>query len=81
MSDKFVALTKKTYPALADKDLRAFIEPIKGDYARPEQFFLKDAESKKIWTDAVAATFTRNEAPVSDTFKKAAQQINQLHQS
>jgi multiple sugar transport system substrate-binding protein len=79
--DKFVALTKKTYPALADKDLRAFVEPIKGDYARPEQFFLKDAESKKIWTDAVAATFTRNEAPVSDTFRKAAQQINQLHQS
>jgi hypothetical protein len=65
---------------LADKDLRVFIEPIKGDYSRPEQFYLKDAESKLIWTDAAAATFTRNEAPVSDTFRKAAQQINQLHQ-
>ena len=77
--DKFVALTKKTYPALANKDLDAFVKPIKGNYGRPEQFFLKDSESKKIWSDAVAATFTRNEAPVSDTFKKAAEQINQLH--
>ena len=77
--DKFVALTKKTYPALATKDLDAFVKPIKGSYARPEQFFLKDAESKKVWSDAVAATFTRNEAPVSDSFKKAAEQINLLH--
>ncbi|MGH2353452.1 MAG: ABC transporter substrate-binding protein [Chloroflexota bacterium] len=79
--EKFVTLTKQTYPALADKNVKAFIDPIKGDFGRPEQFFLKDAESKKIWSDAVAATFTKNEAPVSDTFKKAVQQINQLHTS
>jgi multiple sugar transport system substrate-binding protein len=79
--DRFVDLTKKTYPALADKNLRAFVEPIRGDYARPEQFYLKDAESKKIWSDAVATTFTRNEAPVSDTFRDAAQRINRLHES
>ena len=77
--DKFVDLMKKTYPSLADKNLKAFIDPIKGSYGRPEQFYLKDADSKKIWTDAVAATFTRNEAPVTDTFRKAAQQINALH--
>ena len=77
--DKFVQLTKKTYPALADKNLKAFVDPIKGDYARPEQFFLLDAESKKVWTDAVSATFTKNERPVGDTFRAAAQQVNQLH--
>lgn len=78
--DKFVALTKKTYPQLADKNLTAFIQPIKGDYARPEQFYPADTESKKIWTDAVNVTFTRNEAPVGDTFRKAAQQITQFNQ-
>ena len=77
--DRFVELTKKTYPALADKNLRAFIEPIKGDYARPEQFYLKDADAKKFWADAVTATFTRNEQTVPDAFRKAAQQVNQLH--
>jgi multiple sugar transport system substrate-binding protein len=77
--DRFVDLTKKTYPALADKNLRTFVEPIKGDYARPEQFYPKDADAKKHWTDAVSATFTRNEVPVPDAFRAAAQQINQLH--
>lgn len=77
--ERFVELTKKTYPQLADKHLKAFTEPIKGDYARPEQFFRSDTEAKQHWADAVSATFTRNEAPVSDTFKRAAQQINQLH--
>jgi multiple sugar transport system substrate-binding protein len=79
--ERFIELTKKTYPQLADKNLRAFIEPIKGNYARPEQFFLKDTESKKIWADAVAATFTRNEAPLADTFRNAAQQITDLNMS
>ncbi|HEU5318627.1 MAG TPA: extracellular solute-binding protein [Chloroflexota bacterium] len=79
--DRFVAVTKKTYPALADKQLEAFVKPIKGDYARPEQFFLKDSEAKKIWSDAVTATFTKNEAPVADAFRKAAEQINELHRA
>ena len=50
-----------------------------GDYGRPEQFFQKDAEAKKIYTDTIAATFTRNEIPVQDGFRRAAQQINALH--
>ncbi len=79
--ERFVTLTKKTYPQLADKHLEAFTAPIKGDYARPEEFYLKDTESKKVWSDAVTATFTKNEAPVADTFRKAAQQINQINAS
>jgi hypothetical protein len=77
--DRFVELTKKTYPQLADKNLQAFTAPIKGDYARPEQFYLKDTDAKKIWADAVTVTFTKNEQPVADAFKAAAQQVNQLH--
>jgi ABC-type glycerol-3-phosphate transport system substrate-binding protein len=77
--EKYVSLMKKTYPAFADKNLDAFIKPIKGDYGRPEQFYRQDAEAKKIWSDAVTKTFTKNEAPVPDTFRAAAQQINQLH--
>ncbi len=77
--DKYVELSKKYYPQLANKNVSAFIQPIKGDYARPEQFYVKDADAKKFWADAVTATFTKNEAPVPDAFKKAAQQINQLH--
>lgn len=77
--ERFVTLTKKAYPELADKNLTAFIQPIKGDYGGPEEFYLKDSDSKKIWSDAVAATFTKNAAPVADTFKAAAQQISQLN--
>jgi multiple sugar transport system substrate-binding protein len=79
--ERFVTLTKKTIPQLSDKNLKVFIEPIKGDYARPEQFYAKDAESKKIWTDAVTTTFTKNAAPVADTFRAAAQQITQLNRT
>jgi ABC-type glycerol-3-phosphate transport system substrate-binding protein len=79
--ERFVTLTKKTIPQLADKNLKVFVEPIKGDYARPEQFYAKDAESKKIWTDAVTTTFTKNAAPVADTFRAAAQQITQLNRA
>ncbi|MGH2355686.1 MAG: ABC transporter substrate-binding protein [Chloroflexota bacterium] len=77
--ERFVTLTKQAYPQLADKNLEAFIKPILGNYARPEQFFQKDAESKKIWSDTVNKTFTKNEATVPDAFRAAAQQINQLH--
>jgi multiple sugar transport system substrate-binding protein len=77
--EKYVSLMKKTYPAFADKNLTAFIKPIAGNYARPEQFYRQDAEAKKIWTNAVTTTFTKNEAPVPDAFRAAAQQINQLH--
>jgi multiple sugar transport system substrate-binding protein len=79
--ERFVDLTKKTYPQLADKNLKAFIEPIKGSYGRPEQFYLKDIESKKAWTDAQTATFTKNEQPIPDAFKKAAQLVNQINAS
>lgn len=81
MAARFVTLTKQTYPQLADKNLKAFVAPITGDYARPEQFYLKDTESKKLWADAVTATFTKNERPVADTFRAAAQQITQLNMS
>jgi len=77
--DRFVELTKKGIPQLADKNIKAFTEATKQDYANPEQFFKKDQESKKVWTEAVNATFVRNEQSVVDAFRKAAQQINAIN--
>jgi ABC-type glycerol-3-phosphate transport system substrate-binding protein len=77
--DRYVDLTRRTYPALGDKQLRAFVDPIRGDYAGPEEFYLKDAEAKRAWADAVTATFTQNDVPVADAFRQAAQQVNRLH--
>lgn len=77
--DRYVQLTKKGWPGLADKNLAAFTEGTKQDYARAEQFFKNDSESKKVWSQTVTAVFTRNEQPVVDAFRAAAQQVNAIN--
>jgi multiple sugar transport system substrate-binding protein len=77
--DKFVGLLKKQYPALANKNLSAFTEPITAGFARPNEFFLKHAEAVQIWTAASNATFVNNTSSVSDAFRKAAEDVNRLH--
>ncbi|HEV2125799.1 MAG TPA: extracellular solute-binding protein, partial [Chloroflexota bacterium] len=47
--ERFIQLTKKSNSLLADKNLTAFTEGTSKNYARPEQFFKDDNESKKIW--------------------------------
>jgi ABC-type glycerol-3-phosphate transport system substrate-binding protein len=79
MQDSFAALVKKGFPQLADKNLAAFTDPIKQDYAHAEQFFAaKDTEAKAAFTDAINAVFVKNEQPVSDGFRSAAQKANAL---
>jgi ABC-type glycerol-3-phosphate transport system substrate-binding protein len=77
--DKYVALLKKQYPALADKNLAAFTEPIRADWARPNQYYLKNSDAQKIWSTAAAATFGTNKEALADTMRKAADDINKLH--
>ena len=77
--DKYVALLKKQYPALASKNLAVFTEPITAGYARPNEYFLKHAEAEKVWNAASTATFVNNTENVSDAFRKAAEEINKLH--
>jgi ABC-type glycerol-3-phosphate transport system substrate-binding protein len=77
--DRYVQLMKKASPALADKNLAAFTEATTQNYARTEQFFKRDAESKTVWSDTVAAVFTRNERPVADAFRDAARQVNAIN--
>lgn len=73
--DRFVAFMKKGYPAMADKHIAAATDATKEGYARPQQFFKKDPPSQKVWSDTVAAVFTRNDAPLVDAFRDAARQV------
>ncbi|MBI3971023.1 MAG: sugar ABC transporter substrate-binding protein [Chloroflexi bacterium] len=77
--DRYVELTKKGIPQLADKNIAAFADGTKKDYARPEQFFKEDNESKKVWSATVSAVFTKNEKSVVDAFRAAAQQVNAIN--
>jgi multiple sugar transport system substrate-binding protein len=77
--DRYPQLMKQAYPALADKNLAAFTEPGKQDYAFPIQLFKKHLESRDIYHAAGTAVFTQNERPVADTFRDAAKQINALN--
>lgn len=79
--ERYVDLVKKVNPALADRNVAAFTDGTKQNYARAEQFFKKDGESKKVWTDTAAAVFTRNERPVADGFRDAARQVNAINAS
>ena len=79
MQDQFVPLMKKGFPQLADKNLAAFTDALKQEYAHAEQFFAaKDTEAKQVFTDAMTATFVRNEQGVADAFRAAAQKANAL---
>jgi hypothetical protein len=77
--DKYLTLLKQQYPALADKNLAAYTDPIRGEWAHPNEYYFKNTEAQKIWKDAATATFATNQEPVADAFRKAANLINQLH--
>ena len=77
--DRFATLMKKAYPALSDKNLAAFTDGHKNDYARPLQLFKRHLDSAKVFDDTIQAVFIRNERPVADAFRDAARQINAIN--
>jgi ABC-type glycerol-3-phosphate transport system substrate-binding protein len=77
--DRFATLMKKAYPALNDKNLNAFTDGHKSDYARPLQLFRRHLDSAKIFDETIQAVLIRNERPVADAFRDAARQINAIN--
>jgi hypothetical protein len=80
LQDKWVQVLKKDNPGFQNKHLEAFEPPMKQDYARVEELFRYDDEARKVLNDAYSKAVGRNEAGVSETFKAAAAQINQIEQ-
>ena len=78
LQGKYVEVLKRANPALANKNLSVFGHAVINKYSAPQENFRQDDDAAKIyekaWTDAVID----NKAPVVDTFKQAAQEINTL---
>jgi multiple sugar transport system substrate-binding protein len=77
MQDRYVALTKKAFPALADKNLEAFADVVRNKYAYPNGgIFAKDQECWTIYFDAYTKSITKNQQDVKTAFENAATQAD-----
>ncbi len=76
---KWINSIKEANPKLANKNLKPFTEAIEKNYARPIEFWRKDTDSKKIYTDAYNAAVRDGTAEVGAAMKAAAEQINLLN--
>ena len=75
MQDRYVTLMKKTFPAMADKNLEAFADIVRNKYAYPNGgIFVKDAECWTIFFDAYTKSIMKNQQDVKTTFEAAATQ-------
>jgi multiple sugar transport system substrate-binding protein len=77
--DGFASAMKRAYPGLADKDIASLTDGQKKDYSHPNELWKRHPESAQVFADTMGAVFTRNEKPVSDAFRAAAQQINGIN--
>jgi multiple sugar transport system substrate-binding protein len=77
--DGFPAAMKRAYPGLADKNIASLTDGQKKDYSRPNELWKRHPDSAAVFAETMAAVFTRNEKPVSDAFRAAAQQINAIN--
>ena len=68
-------------PKLAGKALKWCADAVEKNYARPIEFFRKDADSKKIYADAYNRAVRDGETEVAPEMRAAAEQINQLNKS
>ena len=78
---RWLTSIKEANPKLAGKNLVPFTDAIEKGYARPIEFWRKDANSKKIFTDAYNKSVRDNEEEVGVAMKAAAEQINQINKS
>jgi hypothetical protein len=75
MQDRYVSLMKKTFPAMADKNLEAFADIVRNKYAYPNGgIFVKDAECWTIFFDAYTKSIMQNKQDVKTAFQSAATQ-------
>jgi hypothetical protein len=70
---------KKQYPGLADKNIASLTDGQLKDYSHPNELWKRHPDSAQVFADTMATVFTRNEQPVSDAFRAAAQQINAIN--
>ena len=77
--DGFPAAMKRAYPGLADKNLASLTDGQRKDYSHPNELWKRHPDSAAVFAETMAAVFTRNEKPVSDAFRAAAQQIGAIN--
>ena len=76
---KYPEVLRKTSAALTNKNLSVFIHPTINNYIRPQENWRLDDDAAKIYEKAWNDAVVDNKAPVTDTFKQAAQEIANLH--
>jgi multiple sugar transport system substrate-binding protein len=77
--DGFAGAMKRAYPGLADKNIESLTDGQRKDYSHPNELWKRHPDSAQVFADTMGAVFTRNEKPVSDAFRAAAQQINAIN--
>ncbi len=78
---QWVKAFRETNPKLADKALKWCADAVEKNYARPIEFFRKDADSKKIYTEAYNKAVRDGDEEVAPAMRAAAELINQLNKS
>jgi multiple sugar transport system substrate-binding protein len=78
---KWLNSIKDANPKLANKNLRPFTDAIEKGYARPIEFWRKDTDSKKLYTDAYNAAVRDGTAEIGVAMRAAVDQINQLNKA
>ncbi|MDQ3702265.1 MAG: extracellular solute-binding protein [Chloroflexota bacterium] len=76
---QWVKAFAETNPKLAGKALKWCADAIEKNYARPIEFWRKDADSKKIFNDAYNKSVRDGEEEVGAAMRAAAEQINQVN--
>jgi multiple sugar transport system substrate-binding protein len=73
---KFLEVVQQKNPQLAGKNVKVFAEAKSQDYGYPEPLFRFHTEAMQFLTPAYTSIFAKGEAPVADTFRSAATQVN-----
>jgi multiple sugar transport system substrate-binding protein len=76
---KWMKSIKEANPKLQEKNLVPFTDAIDKGYARPIEFWRKDADSKALFVAAYYRAVRDGEEEVGAAMKAAAEQINQIN--
>jgi hypothetical protein len=80
LQDTWVQTLKKDNAGFQNKRLEAFTPPMTQGYAQVQELFRYDDEARKVLTSAYNNAVQGNKQTVSEAFKAAAAQINQIEQ-